>query len=145
MIVVDTNILVYAHRRDSEWYQPASKKIRELAEGNLPWCIPWPCIHEFIAIVTHPRAYDPPTTLTQAIQQIDYWLESPSLMLISENSDYWLILSKILQASKVTGPKIHDARIAAFCILHGINILWSADRDFNRFNKQLKIINPLNV
>jgi len=55
MIAVDTNILVYAHREDSQWHDAAYSRIVNLTEGRAPWAIPWPCIHEFLAIVTHPK------------------------------------------------------------------------------------------
>jgi predicted nucleic acid-binding protein len=84
VIAVDTNILVYAHRTDSEWHDRAAICLRELAEGRAPWAIPWPCIHEFLAIVTHPRIYDPPTPVAAALDQIDAWFESPSLVLLTE-------------------------------------------------------------
>lgn len=54
MIAVDTNLLVYAHREDSPWHESALRKIRELAEGHAAWAIPWPCVHEFLAIVPIP-------------------------------------------------------------------------------------------
>ena len=46
MIAVDTNVLVYAHREDSEWHLPAYTRVADLAEGREPWAIPWACIHE---------------------------------------------------------------------------------------------------
>ena len=61
MVAVDTNILIYAHRADSPWHARADQVIAELAEGSSLWAIPWPCLHEFLAVVTHPRVYDPPT------------------------------------------------------------------------------------
>ena len=67
MIAVDTNILVYAHRADSEWHDRAALRLRELAEGRAPWAIPWPCIHEFLAIVTHPRIDNPAMIIVSAI------------------------------------------------------------------------------
>ena len=67
MIAVDTNILVYAHREDSEWHAAAYAKLARLAEGGGGWAIPWPCVHEFLAIVTHPRIFSPPTPLPAAI------------------------------------------------------------------------------
>jgi hypothetical protein len=79
MIAVDSNLLVYAHREDSPWYDAAYARIVELAEGQGPWAIPWPCIHEFLAIVTHPRIYTPPTPLEKALDQVEAWLESPAL------------------------------------------------------------------
>jgi predicted nucleic acid-binding protein len=88
VIAVDTNALVYAHRRDSPWHEAAYSRICELAEGRSPWCIPWSCLHEFAAIVTHPRIYAPPSRLAEAIDQIDAWLESPSLTLVAEVEGY---------------------------------------------------------
>ncbi len=142
MIAVDSNLLVYSHREDSPWHEAADTRIAELAEGNALWAIPWPCIHEFLAIVTHPRIYDPPTPLERALSQVDAWMESPSLLLLSESEDYWLQLQSLLQSGKVCGPQVHDARIAALCSYHGVTELWTADRDFGRFPK-LKVRNPL--
>ena len=142
MIAVDTNILVYAHRKDSDWYDAADRCLTQLAESGQPWAIPWPCIHEFIAIATHPRIYDPPTPLADAIEQVNCWMEAPTLVLLSETPGYWDLLGKLLQTSRVTGPQVHDARIAALCQHHGVTELWTADRDFNRF-QTISMVNPL--
>lgn len=142
MIAVDTNILVYAHREDNEWHAPAAKRVAGLAEGRSGWAIPWPCIHEFLAIVTHPRIFRPPTPVNAALDQVEAWLESPSLVLISEAGGYWAGLRAALEAGRVAGPAVHDARVAALCRQHGVRELWSADRDFSRF-RGLKVVNPL--
>ena len=89
MIAVDTNILVYAHREDSDWHGTAYPCIESLAKGKSAWAIPWPCVHEFLSIVTHPRIYDPPTPLSAALKQIDAWIEAPGLVLLSESGAYW--------------------------------------------------------
>jgi uncharacterized protein len=142
VIGVDSNLLVYAHREDSPWHDAASARIAELAEGRTPWAIPWPCIHEFLAIVTHPRIYAPPTPLPAAIDQVEAWLESPSLVLLAETEGYWPELRVTLEVGRVTGPQVHDGRVAALCRLHGVEELWSADRDFSRF-PELPVRNPL--
>jgi toxin-antitoxin system PIN domain toxin len=142
MIGVDTNILVYAHRRDSPWHERAAGAIRRLAEGNARWALPWPCVHEFFAIVTHARIYDPPSTPDQAIAQLDAWFECPTLEPIGEELGYWDNLRDVLQKSKVAGLRVHDARLAAICLMHGVRELWTADRDFSRF-KQIATKNPL--
>jgi toxin-antitoxin system PIN domain toxin len=142
MIAVDTNVLVYAHREDSQWHPQAYARIIELAEGRVPWAIPWPCVHEFLAISTHPKIYSPPTPLSAAIDQVESWLESPSLVLLMESERYWQEFRRILETGKIVGPQVHDARIAGLCLLHGINELWTADRDFSRF-PGLKVRNPL--
>jgi uncharacterized protein len=142
MITVDTNILVYAHRQDSEFHEAAAAEVKALAEGRVSWAIPWPCLHEFFAIVTHPKIYDPPSSTEQAIAQISAWVASPSLVLLREGHDYWDMLSRLLKHGKVRGPMVHDARIAALCLSHEVRELLSADRDFNRFGS-LRTRNPV--
>jgi toxin-antitoxin system PIN domain toxin len=142
MIALDTNILVYAHREDSAFHDAASRTVAKLAEGRAGWGIPWPCIHEFLAIVTHPRIYDPPTTLAAAIDQVEAWIESPSLVLLGETVDHWPTLEPLLVQGKIAGPLVHDARVAAIAIAHGVRDLWTADRDFSRFSA-LTVKNPL--
>ena len=142
MIAVDTNILVYAHREDSPFHKQAFRCIAELAESRASWSIPWPCLHEFMAITTHPKIFSPPSPLAAAVAQVEAWLESPSLVLLSEAGDHWSILQRIINASKATGPLVHDARIAALCLSHGVKELLTADRDFGRF-RDLKTRNPL--
>jgi uncharacterized protein len=142
MIAVDTNILVYAHRRDSAWHKPAKSCVQAVAEGRAPWAIPWHCLHEFLAIVTHPGIYRPATPLAEALQQVDAWLESPSLVLMSETASYWEGVRSMLAEGRVVGAKVHDARVAAVCSQHGVRELWSADRDFSRF-PGVAVKNPL--
>ena len=142
MIAIDTNLLVYAHRSDSPWFEPARQALGPLVEGMATWAIPWPCLHEFFAITTHPKTYRPPTELPRALEQVAALLASPSLMLLSEPAGYWPVLRRLLAAGQVTGGKVHDARIAALCLCHGVSELWSADRDFTRF-PELKTRNPL--
>ena len=141
MIAVDTNILIYAHREDSPLHKPAYKAIESLAEGHTAWGIPWPCMHEFLAIATHPSIYDPPTPMEAALDQVDAWLESPSIVFLGESIHHWQTLQRVLQSSRARGPRVHDARIAAVCLQHGVNEFWSADRDFSRF-PELHVRNP---
>ena len=93
-------------------------------------------------IVTHPRIYDPPTPSAAAVDQVDAWLEAPSLVLLTEAEEYWAVLRPLVAVDLVAGPRIHDARIVALCRQHGVRELWSADRDFSRF-PGLSVINPL--
>lgn len=142
MIAVDTNILVHAHRADSDWHEPAAAQLRTLAEGRIQWSLPWPCLHEFLAIVTHPRIWAPPTPPQTALDQVDAWMESPSVVLLSEGRGHWAELRSLLVEGRIQGPRVHDARIAALCLSHGVQELWTADRDFGRFSA-LKTRNPL--
>jgi toxin-antitoxin system PIN domain toxin len=142
MIAVDTNILVYAHRADSPWHVRSADLLRSLAEGTAPWAIPWQCIHEFLAVVTNGRIYRTPTPIAEAVRQVEYWLESPTLTVLGERGTHWPTLKGLLEAALVNGALVHDARVAALCLQHGATTLWTADRDFSRF-RELRAINPL--
>jgi hypothetical protein len=93
-------------------------------------------------VVTSPRIWKPATPPERAIAQIEAWLESPHVVVLNEGPKYWETLKQILKSSATVGPLVHDARIAAVCIEHGVTTLWSADRDFSRF-PGLKVVNPL--
>lgn len=143
MIAFDTNILVYAHRKDSPFHEKAYSLLKETAESKTSWAIPFPCIHEFYAVVTHAKIFNPPTPLESAIEQLEAWLESPSLQLIGEApQDYFKLLKSKLINGRLQGPKVHDARIVSICIQNGVSLLYSSDRDFNKITG-LKIQNPL--
>ena len=144
MIAVDTNLLVYAHRSDTSFHEPAKRCIASLAEARAAWAIPWPCLHEFFSVVTRPRLFDPPTACADAVRQVDMWLESPSLTVLGEGPGYWPVLRDLVTSGRVVGPLVHDARIAAICVFHGVRELWTADRDFTRFDA-LVVRNPLVV
>jgi len=142
VIAVDTNILVYAHRADAEWHAAAERAVAGLAESAAEWAIPWPCLHEFLAVVTHPHIFKTPTPPKRAYAQVEAWLESPSLVVLSENDDYFEALRETALGAKVTGPRMHDARVAVLCVSHGVRELWTADRDFSLF-RSIKTRNPL--
>jgi uncharacterized protein len=92
--------------------------------------------------VTHPRIYAPPTPLAAAVDQVEAWLESPSLTLLTESEGYWPALRTFMQEGRIAGPQVHDARVVALCRLHGVRELWTADRDFGQF-PGLTVRNPL--
>ena len=142
MIAVDTNILVYSIREDAPLHEPALACVRALAEGSAVWAIPWPCVHEFLAVVTHPRIYKPPTAPADAVLQVEYWMESPTLRLIGEGPAYWEHLKTLLLAGRARGPLVQDARVAAICRAQGVREFWTVDRDFSRF-EGLRARNPL--
>lgn len=142
MIAVDTNILVYAHRDDAPFYERARSALESLANGTREWAIPWPCAHEFLAIVTHHRIYRTATPPATALAQLRALHALSNLVFIGEADDHLQHLEPLALGARVQGAAVHDARIAAICIAHGVVELWSADRDFARFPR-LKTHNPV--
>lgn len=142
MIAVDTNVLVYAHRREVTEHRVALARVQELAAGTDPWAIPWPCVYEFFSVVTNARIWKhAASTPAQAWAQIDAWLAAPSIRTIGETHGFVSLLAGFVNRPRVRGPIVHDARVAAICVAHGVNILLTRDRDFSLF-PELDVENP---
>jgi hypothetical protein len=139
---IDTQLLVYAEITSSPFHGRARQLLTELAEGAAPWAIPWPCIYEFLRVVTHPRVFHPPVPLDVARADLAAILASPSLVVLAETARHAEVLDAVLAESGVAGNLIHDAHIAALCREHGVTELLSADRDFARF-RSLTVVDPL--
>jgi uncharacterized protein len=134
VIAVDTNVLVYAHRREPVEHERAAELLRELAEGSGAWAIPWPCAYEFLSVVTNPRIWkEAASTPDQAWLQLEAWLDAPAVRVLAEPADFPALLSGFARRPRVRGPVIHDARVAAICIAHGVERLLTRDRDFALF------------
>ncbi|HUB88343.1 MAG TPA: TA system VapC family ribonuclease toxin [Dyella sp.] len=143
MIAVDTNILAYAHRPDyRDEHSSACDAMTDLMAGTRTWTVPWPCVHEFLALVTNPRAFREPTPINMAFAAVQAWFESPRFVRMGESAAHLQTLERIARHGKVKGGMYHDARIAAICLDNGVTEFWTADRDFSRF-PELYIRNPL--
>ncbi|GIW52597.1 MAG: ribonuclease VapC48 [Gemmatimonadales bacterium] len=141
MRAVDTNVLIYAEVVSSRHHARAREVLQDLAEGGAAWAIPWPCIYEFLRVVTHPRVFYPPVPVELALEDLEEILASPSLLLLSETSRHGEVMSRVVRDAGVSGNLIHDAHIVALCLEHGVSELLTGDRDFSRF-KGIKVVDP---
>lgn len=142
MIAVDTNILVYAFRPEYELHERARVALTTLLQGNQRCGVPWPCIHEFLAIVTNARIHQNPDPVESALGFVQSLDAAPRCEFLSEGDNHLALLRDLAVKARARGGIIHDARIAAICLAHGVAELWTADRDFLRF-PQLTTRNPL--
>ena len=142
MIAVDTNVLVYAHRREARVGAAAHALMTDIAQSDRPWAIPWPCCYEFLSVVTNRRIWkDRATPPHKAWRQFQAWVGSPSNRMIGETEDFQDVLQRFVDRPRVVGGVIHDARIAAICVAHGVEALLTRDRDFSLF-PELRIQDP---
>lgn len=142
MIAIDTNLLVYAHRQEMPFHERARQVLSEAVPGAEPVCVPWPCAHEFLAVVSNPRIFKDPTPMPVALDALRRLLESLTGRFLAEGEGYLDVLERIARPALLQGAIVHDARVAAVCLFHGVRVLWSADRDFSRF-PDLTVVNPL--
>jgi uncharacterized protein len=141
VIALDTNILVYARRGETPRHGQAYRLLEELAQGSRPWALAWPCIYEFLRVVTHVKVFHPPTVLETALEDLDSLLHSPSLTLLGEGPSHLTAMRQALVTARAAGNLVHDAHIAALLIEHGVREIWTADRDFSRF-PGLRVLDP---
>lgn len=141
MRALDTNVLVYAVVTTSEHHASARRLLREHAESGRPWALPWPCVYEFLRVVTHLAVLDPPMTVDRALADLGRILDSPSLHLLSETGRHRGVMTEVVAETRAAGNLVHDAHIAALCLEHGVGQLVTADRDFGRF-PGLDVVDP---
>lgn len=141
MIAVDTNILVAARREELSYHAQARRLLQRLVRGDEAWAIPWPCVYEFLRVVTHRRIFRVPTPLSHALDDLASLLAAPALTLLSAGPAHAGHLQRLALAAEATGDLVFDAHIAALCLEHGVTELWTHDRDFARFSG-LRTRNP---
>jgi toxin-antitoxin system PIN domain toxin len=142
MIAVDTNLLVYAHRAAMPQHEAALAALDRLARRPGGWAVPWPCVHEFVAVVTRPVPGVRPTPPGVAFDALDAWLSHPACRVLGESAAHLDLWRALVERAGVVGGAVHDARIAAICLGHGVAELWTRDRDFSRY-PDLRTRDPL--
>lgn len=133
MIAVDTNVLVYAHRKEFPQHGVAVVALADLAEGRALWALPVFVLGEFLRVVTNHRFLDPPSDVATAVSFLDGVLASPTVRVIGPGPRYWPLLRDFVVAAKAIGYLVFDAQIAAVCAEHGVDTIVSDDRDLRRF------------
>lgn len=135
MIAVDTNVLICAHRSETELHSRARERLTTLAEGSEPWAVPVFCLTEFVRVSTHRRVFNPPSTLSQAISFLSGVFDSPSCHIALPGNRFFPLLDSALHHGDARGNLAFDAQIAALCQEQGIERILTNDRDFERFDK----------
>jgi uncharacterized protein len=140
---VDVNILIYAFNRDSEFHGKAASFIERIAASNETWAMPWPIVHAFLRITTHPGILSKPLTPEIAWNAIGQIMSLPQMYFISEDhDDFRDYYERLIRSMHFRGNSIPDAHIAALLHIHGVSAFYTNDRDFLKF-KGLKTVNPL--
>ena len=134
MIAIDTNVLVYAHRAETELHETALSRLTELCEGNQPWALPVPCLSEFFRVVTHPKVFNPPSRLLDAVGFTRSVTEAPACRLLRPGEGCLEHFFAVIQAADARGNLVFDAQIVALCREHGVKQILTNDRDFTRFD-----------
>ncbi|MGH9945805.1 MAG: TA system VapC family ribonuclease toxin [Pyrinomonadaceae bacterium] len=143
MIILDTNILIYAfipdlpqHERVAAWLEST------LSKGRPSIGIIWHVLGGFMRITTNPRVFEDPLSIAAARSHIDDLLSHPFVSLVHTTDRHWEISANFVTELNVSGDVVMDAHIAAMAIENNASVA-SADKDFRRFSDYVKIIDPL--
>jgi toxin-antitoxin system PIN domain toxin len=140
MIALDTNILVFALHPRAPQHGEALRRVQGLATGSAPWALPYPCIAEFLRVVTH-RLFRPALPPAVAWHDLRTLLASPSARLLTPTDRHQALLREVMDESGATGDLVLDAQIATLCLEYGVREILTADKDFRRFTG-LKVTDP---
>jgi toxin-antitoxin system PIN domain toxin len=141
MIVVDANLLVYAHVRSFAEHDAARRWLDERLNGTARVGFPWPSVLAFLRLVTNPRVFERPESMTGAWEQASEWLAADTAWIPQPADRHPDILGTLLSLPGIQGNLVPDAHLAALAIEHGLE-LCTTDGDFARF-PGLRWTNPL--
>lgn len=130
---VDVNVLLYAHRSDS----PEHERYRDWLESWLQqpgaFALADRVLAAAVRIATHPRVFDPPSTLEQALRFANEVGGRPNRVPLSPGPAHWSIFQQLCRSAGVKGALVTDAEFAALAIEHGCEWI-TTDRDYARFH-----------
>lgn len=141
MVLLDVNILVYAHRADAPSHRDYKAWLLNLIQGEASYGVSDLVLSGFLRVATHPRVFDPPSPLEAALQFADEVRDQPNCVVVTPGPRHWSIFIDLCRSSGAKGNLIPDAYLAALAIESGSEWL-TADRDYHRF-PGLRVRHPL--
>lgn len=143
MVVIDTNILIYAVNTDAPEHQRARMVLDAQRRTRGLWFLTWGIVYEFLRVSTHRGVFAKPLTITAAMEWIDVLRSSPSCRMLSETERHAEVVQELVRRHpRLAGNPVHDLHTAALMLEHGVTTLFTADTDFHQF-PFLKVANPL--
>ena len=141
MLLCDVNVLVYAHRADAPNHEAYRNWLEKLISGNAAYGVSDLVLSGFLRVVTHPRVFDPPSTLQEALAFAEQIHSQPNAVWLQPGERHWAIFRELCESVDARGNLIPDAFLAALVIETG-SVWITTDRDYSRF-PDLKWRHPL--
>jgi toxin-antitoxin system PIN domain toxin len=143
MLVVDTNVLVYAADEDSPFYAACRGWLERQRDRADAWYTTWAILYEFMRITTHPRVMRHPWSAPQALSFVDAMLASRGLSVLVASERHAAVARQVIaEIPHIAGNLLHDAHTAILMREHGIHRICTRDADFHRFTF-LQVLDPL--
>lgn len=141
MVLLDVNVLVYAHREDSLQHQQYLTWLEQLINSDHAYGLTDLVLSGFLRIVTHPHVFNPPSSMGQAMAFAQELRDQPNCTLLNPGPRHWEIFCQLCKTAGIKGNLVPDAFLAALAIESGSEFV-TADRDYHRF-PGLRVRHPL--
>jgi hypothetical protein len=141
VIVLDVNLLLYAHDSTSPHHSAAQAWLRGIISGPELIGLPWQVVWAFLRLSTNSRIFTNCLSMEQAVGIVQQWMNLKQVRVLAPTERHWGLLKQVLKEGQVRGPLTTDAELAALTIEYG-GVLYTTDRDFARF-PGLRWVNPL--
>lgn len=128
----DVNILVYAHREDSPHHAKSLVWLEALINSDEAFAMSDLVLSGFLRIVTHPKVFNPPSSLEDALSFIEQIRSQSNCIIVTPQERHWDIFVNLCKQANAKGNLIPDAYHAALAIETGSEWV-STDLDFSRF------------
>jgi toxin-antitoxin system PIN domain toxin len=138
---IDVNILLYASDRGSPFAQRAQACLAQLVSGRELLCIAWTTVMGYLRISTHSSVFAHPLAPEEAMNNVEALLRLPHVRVLAEEEGFWDHYREIAGEVPARGNTVPDVHLAALLRQHGVNTLYTHDRDFRKFDF-LKVRNP---
>jgi toxin-antitoxin system PIN domain toxin len=132
VILVDANLLVYAHVEGFAQHEQARTWLDERLAGTAKVGLPWESLVGYVRLVTNPRVFPQPLAASEAMTQVDDWLSRPAAWSPGPTERHAELLAELLAVDGMRADLVPDAHLAAIAIGHGLTLM-SNDTDFARF------------
>lgn len=132
MILIDVNVLVYAHKQQTAEHEQYRRWLEGVLEADAPYGMSELVLSGFLRMVTHPRIFDPPSEVDQAQAFVTELLGRPNCVRVSPGERHFSIFTDLVRSSGARGNLIPDAYLAALAIESGCEWI-TTDRDYSRF------------
>jgi len=143
VIVVDTNVLIYAADVDSPLHSASRDWLDRLRQRPDAWYVTWPILYEFLRVTTHPRVMRRPWSVKEAWEFVSVLLASPGLGVLVATPRHADVAEQVLgELSYLSGNLLHDAHTSILMREHGIRGICTRDTDFHRF-PFIEVIDPV--
>ncbi len=132
MLLLDVNVLVYAHREDAQGHEGYRRWLERLANGEEAFAVADIVFSGFMRIVTHPKVFNRPSPLHHALAFIEELRRRPTFVPLMPGVRHWNIFVRLCRDTQAKGNLIPDAYLAALAIETGSEWI-STDGDYARF------------